>query len=75
MKTVALKIERRFNYNGMTIPDPNPKAPLEDVVKLLSATYPEFSNAKLDPVATTTEAESGSRIETFGIRVSAGSKG
>lgn len=74
MPIQKLRIERRFNYNGMTIPDPNPQAPLEDVVKVLSATYPEFATAKLDPAASST-AENGSRIEMFNIKVATGSKG
>lgn len=74
MPLKAQPIQRRFNYNGMVIPDPNPNASLEDVVKVLSHTYPELTSAKLDPSAQIRD-ESGSQIHTFNVKVATGSKG
>jgi PRTRC genetic system protein C len=74
MAIKAQLIQRRFNYNGMVIHDPNPNASLEDVVKVLSATYPEMTSAKMDP-STTIRADDGSQIHTFNVKVATGSKG
>jgi PRTRC genetic system protein C len=73
-KTAVKTVERKFNYNGMVIPDPNPKAPVDLVVKALCATYPEFAGAKIEPPEITT-GEHGSRIETYNVKVAAGVKG
>ena len=49
---MAIKVqplERVFNYNGMELKDPNPQATESDAVRILSGSYPELANAKVEP--------------------------
>ena len=42
------EIVRTFNFNGASLPDPNPAASLDTVRDLLAGTYPEIATAALD---------------------------
>ena len=60
---------RSFHYNGLEIADPNPQLSLAQVRDLLSAQYPELSNAKMD----TKTAKDGQSVITF--TAASGTKG
>ena len=47
MKVEAM--EREFRYNGgLSLPDPNPKLAVEEVINLYSSTYPEITTAAIE---------------------------
>ncbi len=62
-------LERIFRYNAMDIADPNPDLPLKRVIEVLSGTYPEFTNAKIEP-----PVMEGNK-QVFVVKVVAGDKG
>lgn len=41
----ATAIERRFNYNGVALPDPGPGMSVEQVKEFYSTQYPDLSTA------------------------------
>jgi PRTRC genetic system protein C len=63
-------ITRRFSYNGMILPDPNPSLAPEEAVRLLSGGYPELANAKIEPQAPTSDG-----TQTYRVSVFVGTKG
>lgn len=67
MKTTRLT--RIFRHGATEIPDPAPGATAEDVLKLLSSTYPTFNNAKLEGPS----IEAGKQV--YVIKVATGTKG
>jgi len=69
MSTTPLK--RVFDYNGMTLEDPNPAANMtpEEVVQFYANIYPELTNATIEQ----TEIKEG--VATYSIRRAAGTKG
>lgn len=65
-------LEREFQYNGITLPDPNPDLSVSEVQAIHAATYPELATAK--PVTESSPTRHGFRqITTF--TVAAGTKG
>jgi PRTRC genetic system protein C len=68
MAVIARRLIRRFNFNGMSIPDPNPKLTTDQVVRALTGNLPELTNAKVEPGEQTTE--DGCTIQTFNLKVS-----
>lgn len=63
------RLQRKFRYNGMDLPDPNPEAPTQRVLEALSATYPELASAKVEPPTVENE------FHVFNIKVVTGTKG
>ena len=48
MAITTQALERSFNYNGATLPDPMPNGTLEDVRDIYSATFPEIVSASIE---------------------------
>lgn len=49
---MALKptlLKREFSYSGITIPDPNPALSHQECLEIIAQTYPELTNAKIEP--------------------------
>ena len=44
----ATPIVRKFVYNGVTLPDPNPALGIDGVRDVLANTHPEIANAAID---------------------------
>lgn len=65
----AIPITRQFVYNGVTLPDPNPNAGVEDVRRQLSVTYPGLATAKIDG------PEYRDAMEVYTFRTQVGTKG
>lgn len=42
------KIVRKFNYNGVNLPDPNPALPMNEVQGIFAHSHPEIANAAID---------------------------
>ncbi len=42
-------LKREFNYGGLTIPDPNPDMSEQQCLEVIAVTYPELTNAKIEP--------------------------
>lgn len=63
-------LERSFQYNGLTLPDPDPRLSVEQVQAFHARQYPELGNAK--PMVENTANGKEKRI-TF--TVPAGTKG
>lgn len=69
---MAIKIEtiqRKFTYQGVNLPDPNPAATIPDVQSIFAATHPEIANAAIDGPKVT-----GS-VHTYTFVKSVGEKG
>lgn len=45
MALTVTKMTRVFQFNGIRLPDPNPKMSIDDVKVLYSAQYPELTTA------------------------------
>lgn len=46
-----MKVEtlaREFSFNGVRLPDPNPKLTVDEVRSLFAATYPEITTAAIE---------------------------
>jgi PRTRC genetic system protein C len=70
MKTLKLQpLSRRFLYNGVSLPDPDPSAPVEKVRELLANTYPELTTAKIS------SPEEGDGTLTYTFTRALGDKG
>ncbi len=67
MKVQALK--RKFNYNGVDLPDPGPDLSPEQVREVFSANFPEITSAAIEGP----EQKGGALVYTF--RRAAGTKG
>lgn len=67
MPTIT-RLERSFEYNGITIPDPNPSLSIREVQDILSHQYPELANAK-------PRTETKGEKSTITFTVAAGTKG
>ena len=48
MALTVSKITRKFSYNGVNLPDPNPSLSLNEVLGIFANTHPEIANAALD---------------------------
>ncbi len=62
-------LKRLFRYSGMDIPDPHPDLSPAKVVEALSAAYPEFVTAKIEPPITEGE------FQVFTVSPVVGEKG
>ena len=60
---------RSFSYNGLHLPDPNPKLTVEEVQNTYAASYPEIMTATV----TGPEALGGKLVYTFSKAI--GTKG
>jgi PRTRC genetic system protein C len=69
MALKAQPLARVFAFNGMELKDPNPQASDTDAVRILSASYPELANAKIEPP----KIEGGKAIHN--LKVVAATKG
>lgn len=65
----VIEITRRFKYNGMDLPDPNPSLGPDDVRQFYSAQYGELLNAVVE--GPTTKAG----VATYSFARAAGAKG
>ena len=59
LQTTALR--RRFRYQALDLPDPDPAASPEEVKRLLAATHPALLSASIDGPA----LEDGAWVYTF----------
>jgi PRTRC genetic system protein C len=60
---------RKFSYNGMELPDPDPSMEVNQVKELYTATYPELNNAS------TTGPEKVGDDEVYKFSKAVGAKG
>lgn len=58
---------RKFTYNGMDLPDPDPDMKVDQVKELYTATYPELNNAS----TTGPEEVDGDQVYKFSRAVGA----
>lgn len=62
-------IERKFKYNSVTLPDPNPDMSADEVREMYAAQYPELLNAVVEGPVTK------DNVSTFTFTRAAGAKG
>ena len=48
MALTIAPIQRKFSYNGVNLPDPNPALGIDQVREIFTATHPEIANAAID---------------------------
>ena len=68
MALEAKAIVRKFIYNGVTLPDPNPTANVESVRDLLAQTHPEIANAALDGPTQKGEVQTYTFVKSVGTK-------
>lgn len=68
-----LPIIREFAYSSLRIPDPNPSVSVEDAAKLLSASFPELVNVKIEPMMVVNRDEKP--VHVYRLSVATGTKG
>ena len=69
---MAIKVEsitRKFSYNGVDLPDPNPSLGIDAVREVFAQSHPEIANAAIDGPVT-----KGS-VHTYTFVRSVGEKG
>ena len=47
-KSTLRPLTRVFQWNGLEMPDPNPRLSAEEALKVLGTVHPELNNASLD---------------------------
>ncbi len=65
----VLEIERRFKYNSVTLPDPNPALGPDQIREFYATQYPELNNAVVEGPTT----KDG--VATYTLARAAGAKG
>ena len=69
---MAVKVSatvRKFTYNGVNLPDPNPALPINEVQGIFAHSHPEIANAAIDgPVVK-------GNVQTYTFVKSVGTKG
>jgi PRTRC genetic system protein C len=69
---MGLKVEtivRKFTYNGVNLPDPNPALPINEVQGIFAHSHPEIANAAIDGPAVK------GNVHTYTFVRSVGTKG
>lgn len=69
MAVTTKQLKRVFRYEGTEIPDPAPAMPADDVLQILSASYPQLNNAALEGPS----IENGKQV--YVVKVATGTKG
>ncbi len=65
----VLNIERRFKYNSVTLPDPNPDMSADEVREFYATQFPELLNAVVEG------PETKEHVSTYTFTRAAGAKG
>lgn len=65
MALQALNLARVFKVGSLKLEDPAPHASLDDVVRILSATYPQFRQSRLYEEDGVPNAQSGELVFTL----------
>jgi PRTRC genetic system protein C len=65
----VVDIERKFKYNSVTLPDPNPDMSADEVREMYAAQYPELLNAVVEGPVTK------DNVSTYTFIRAAGAKG
>jgi PRTRC genetic system protein C len=65
----VINIERKFKYNSVTLPDPNPDLSPEQIREFYATQYPELNNAVVEGPVTKNE------VATWTFTRAAGAKG
>ena len=65
----VISIERKFKYNSVTLPDPNPALSPDQIREFYATQYPELNNAVVEG------PETKDRVATWTFTRAAGAKG
>ena len=62
------KIVRKFKYNGVDLPDPNPALNISEVQGIFANTHPEIANAAVDGPTQKGEVQTYTFVRSVGTK-------
>jgi len=68
MALTAQPIVRKFKYNGVDLPDPNPALGIDGVRDILANTHPEIANAAIDGPTVKGEVHTYTFVKSVGTK-------